>query len=69
MLNIRVALEAARVALAKGVRVGAVTQPEPGVMNVDLVPGWSREMALIDTALAELDSLEAERSFVPTKGL
>ncbi len=68
MLNMRVALEAAKVALAKGMRIGSVTQPSPEVMNIDLEPAWSRELALIDTALAELDQFEAERSFVATKG-
>ena len=68
MLQIRIALEAARVALAKGMRIGSVTQPSPEVMSIDLESAWARELVLIDTALTEQDQVEAERSFVSTKG-
>ena len=57
MQKIRVALQVSRAALEKVQRIGSVERA-PGEITVNFEPGYARELALIDAALAELDKAE-----------
>lgn len=57
MEKIRTALQESRAALAKIQQIGSVERAADEI-TVNFEPGYARELALIDAALAELDKTE-----------
>ena len=67
MQKIRTALQESRAALEKIQRIGSIERA-PDEITVNFEPGYARELALIDDALAELDKAEHTTPDVKREG-